>query len=347
VNILWNKGKGNLGVINTRTHTVHDYERFWYYSEKNRVLDPLAAVCDREFTRIWSVAKDSISTEIFFMTCKLDSPELKVWELCKKLELQVIICYEASMLCQKLYLGGSKSNIAVLCVIDLSEKMEVEHTKKFVSVNLACITNLKRIEGTELLLVSGLNTVVCLSYHFTQKQFLQIHIFNNIGEGDIDAAIYFSGFVLLICPTSGCILRSKIPTDIPQSKQNQVEFPNLTFSANKQQEKIERDRIIELTNKLNSEFLKANGTHTFFANILDTYIDNAPRVLIENEEKAKENFENATVFSFALKTVARRLQHDDSSNRMFVASSDGCQQYDLDNREFKSIRASILKCRNI
>lgn len=341
-NVLWNKGKGQLAVYHSKTMTVTEYEKFWYQSEKNRMLEPVAAVYDKSFTKIFGVAKDNISSEYYLLNCNLSAPDKKQWTVAKKIDMQVVISYEVSFNRDRMYIGGTKSTIAILSVITLEDKMEVEHTKKFNSINMACVSNIKRIEGSEYILVSGLNTMVCLKYSKEKKQFFQIHSFTNISDGEIESSAYFRGFLFMLCPLTSSILSMKVPIDLSQNIHNQVEYPNCFSSGGK---KVNVAQIQELTNALQNECSKSGASQNYFANLLDNYIEVAPRVLLESDEKAKENFQLATVFSLPIVTTAKRLEYQSTTNRMFVMSPDASSQYDLDQKQLKLIKSTAMKSR--
>lgn len=329
-----------MAIINPKTMAVTEYEKFWYHTEKNRMLDPVAAVCDKTCTRFWGVARDNISSDYQMMSCNLGTPEKKSWSVSKKLDLQLIISYEVSLQRDRLYLGGTKSTIAVLCVVTLDDKMEVEQSKKFNSINLACVSNIKRIEGSEYILVSGLNAVVCLKYNNEKKQFVQIHIFSNITDGEIESSVYVRGFVLMLCPLTSSILSMKVPIDIVQNIHNQVEYPgNFSSGGNK----VGVDHIQQLTNTLANECAKTGLSENFFASLLDNYIRAAPRVLLESDELAKENFQIATVSSMPIVTTSKRIEFNASTNRLFVIGQDTCSQYDLNQKELKLLKSSAMK----
>lgn len=342
---LWNKGKGNMGLISAKDLTVKDFDKFWYLAEKNRVMEPIAAVYDKNLVKFWGMAKDNISQDQYFMSCNLTDPDKKVWTPCKKLEMQIVTSYEVNYSRDRMYLGGTKSSVAVLAVITLEDKMEIECSKKFVSINLASVSNLKRIEGTDTLLLSGLNSVMVLQYNKERKVLNTVHFFNNISDGEIESSLYFKNHLIVLSPLNGSLMGVKFPTELNQADINHAEYPASFAGGN---EKVGVEQIQEKTNALQAEFQKLGGFNIdYFGGLLDNFIETTPKLLMENEDQTIENFKMASVFSLETKSSSMRIRIDDDFNKLYTASGDSLRQYEISGRSLKQIKGSTLKGRLI
>lgn len=334
-----------MAIINAKEYTVKDYERFWYLPDKNRVLEPIAAVYDKNVVKFWGMAKDNISQDHYFMHCYLGDPEKKTWIPCKKLEMQIVACYEVNYARDRLYLGGMKSSVAVIAAITLDDKMEIDCSKKFVNVNLSCVSNLKRIEGSETLLLSGLNSVAVLQYNKERKTFNQIHFFKDISDGEIESALFFRGFLVILSPLNGSLMGAKIPSEINQGELNHVEYPTVFAGGN---EKVGVEQIQEKTHALQAEFQKIGGfTIEYFGGLLDNFMEQTPKILMDTEDQTIQNFKKASVFSLDTRSACNRIRIDDDFNKLFTASNDGVRQYEIKGRTIKQIKGSTMKSKQL
>lgn len=301
----------------------------------------MVAIYDKHVVKFWGVAKDTISQDTYLMTCMLATHEKKTWIPCKKLDMNMVSCYESNYNRDRLYLGGTKSGVAVFCVITLDDKMDIECSKKFLSVNLQCVSNLKRIEGTDSILLSGLNSVIVLQYNKDRKQINTIHSFSNITEGDIESSIYFRGFLIVLSPLTGSLVGVKIPSEMNQNVMNHIEYPNTFAGGN---EKVGIEQIQERTHLLQAEFQKFGGfTLDYFGGLLDNLIETTPKLLVESEDQTVDNFKMASVFSFDTRAAATRVRIDDETKRLYCAGPEGLRQFEIHGRDIKPIKGSNLK----
>lgn len=198
--MLWNKGKGILSIIDTKKHMFQNIENFWNYSTKNRLLEPLICICDKNAQMIYGVGRDKVSNSFHNVFFKVDEPAKKEWANNKLFPAQIEQPLSADIsLCQKfIYVGGFKTGIAVICALSFSEGLEIKSTKKFISNNVDSISKIKRVEGTEILLLGGLGCVVVGMYNDERTQFDTFQIIEGLSESLIEQMIFQRSFIIVL-----------------------------------------------------------------------------------------------------------------------------------------------------
>lgn len=333
-----------MGIIDSKNLTVQHFDKFWYREDKKRVVEPLTALYDKKKSKFWGLAYDSIEQQHYMMTCMLDNPAKKTWTLfTKKLSLESGICYEASFNRDRMFIGILKSQVPMLYAISLDDKMEVECEKKM-SNHIQTqfdLFSLRRIEGSDTILIGTRNIILGMRYIKETKTFHIIHTFKNVTDGNIESCTLFRSYLLTVSPLNNSLTVCKIPSEITQATMNHTEYPG-SFAGENQ--KIPLDELQEKTQKLQIEFQKLAGfSIDYIGGLLDNLIDSTPKVLVGTEAATVENIKVSNVFSLDLKNPATRIYLDEKTNKLHSSNLETLTQYQLNGRNITPIKGSTVK----
>jgi len=102
-----------------------------------------------------------------------------------------------------IYVGGSVNKIGVIGVIVFNETLKPLDFLKLASLNLESVSKIKRIEGTDILLVGSFCIIFIAIFSTSEKKFSVIDVIKGLTPGENIHSLFFYSDKLFFCGESG------------------------------------------------------------------------------------------------------------------------------------------------
>lgn len=226
---LWNRGGGTLTIVRPRTASVEDLSQFWLNKSKIKLLTPISAIVDKKSTQIVALALDEQHNSFHFIFQEAKQNGQREFVPSSKLipgQIDDPSGFEIS-LCQKyVYFGGSKSSIATIVCLEFNSTLNLTCCKKFPAVNAAKVHKIKRIEGSEILVLGCQGIIIVGMFSANKANFDAILTIKDMSSSDIHYFSYCKNHIVVVDQSTGIIRGVQMRVNNMLESLHHVEYEN-------------------------------------------------------------------------------------------------------------------------
>lgn len=252
---LWNRGGGTLSIVKPRSALVEDLSQFWMNKAKSKLLSPISAIIDKKGTQVVGLAVDEQFNSFHFIFQETKPNGLREFVPSSKLvpgQTDDPACFEISLCQNYLYLGGSKSSIATILCLEFTNTLNSTCGKKFPAVNAAKVSKIKRIEGSEILVLGCQGIIIVGMYSQDKTSFDAIHTIQNMSSTDINFFTFCKNHIIVVDQSTGIIRGVQMKVNNMLESLHHIEYendPGLVQESGNELGSCISDLLINLINK--------------------------------------------------------------------------------------------------
>lgn len=194
--------------MDTESAEISDIEEFWKDPFTEEQLSPQIAITNNKGSAILAVGRDGESKQKLLFLDLTKQPRKKViFPITKLLGIDTIYCAEISCSQRVLYLGCSSESWASFTILNFSSSLDQVYTERISLGNYKCVTTIKRIPGTDILLLGTYKALIVYWHKHTTK--VQMLSLLEVCVSQITDIAFFSNFCLLLDEKPGSVVRVK------------------------------------------------------------------------------------------------------------------------------------------
>lgn len=192
--MLWCPEPTKLVVVDLENKVSLEIEDFWLLAEKKKQLMPQIALSNREGKRLFGLGYDN-STGYFIYQGRGAQAAA---QFPSNIGLTVCLTADLSYNEDFIYIGGVCKDIPSISLVRFDESFKILSNIKFSKAKSNSVSKLKRIDGTDILMV-GLNYEIAVVTHRAEDYELQqIYMYQIQGELDVCAMAFHSRYLYYI-----------------------------------------------------------------------------------------------------------------------------------------------------
>lgn len=352
--LLWNKGNFHFAVIDTYDASCREFSNFWM--EKGKPIHPILTVANKDGNKIWGIGNDPQRkcTVVVYWRFK-EQTEKKDIDTCKKFDecLDEIECHEVNHERSVVFIGGSSKDLqGVVLVMAMNRNLEYQTVKKFQAAQK--ITRIRRIAGTDILMMGGASCVMLCTY-FADKKALEpfYTLSSDIGKGFVEDMLYSCNHLLIIDPESTQIVDVKGSTSFSPVTHNSNEYPGLPALA---AASVDIESIRGLASKLAGEgnerkvsmmSLMSKGS---FDGKPDEPIPPKKQLFEGTSDEVIHKINLHSILSVDLAETPTRVAYDSTNDLLYVGEGEKVRSYKImgemavSGQEMSGSRVHTVEC---
>lgn len=179
---LWDKGGGHMAIFDLSACQVIDYEGFWFQKDKKRPIKGVMGVSNLDCTKIFASGYEGSQQLLIYhkyIGDRLYKPVGQEYTA----HITTWMCAERSISQEFIYIGGMNVETPTIGALAFNETLAPICFMKLTKVKSRSLSRIKRIEGSEFLMVGLIQELLIM--RFEKSEFSLLHTYLTFTDYEI------------------------------------------------------------------------------------------------------------------------------------------------------------------
>lgn len=193
--MLWKASKTELAIIDVENYSNVRLEDFWELKDKKKPVSPQLVIGNRALTKIFGLVYDANNNGYFLHY------QQGIQSYCPvQANSGLTLCLSVDLSFNEEFVlaGGLMKEIPALSVLKFRSDYPSVASVKFSKHKSLCLTKVKRIAGSDVVLVAFNYEISVLIYKHIENELVIIHTYSLLGESDVIGLAFHSNALYFI-----------------------------------------------------------------------------------------------------------------------------------------------------